>query len=80
MTAGHMNAQDDLAEEQEVPDADALERRRVRDAEEWRLKQLRAGVSAEDNSNFQACICSLCLRTGSTDSLLTCVGDGLIMS
>ena len=47
--------QEELAEEQEVPDAEALERKRVRDAEEWRLKQLRAGVSADDNSNFQAC-------------------------
>ncbi|EIE24375.1 hypothetical protein COCSUDRAFT_83679 [Coccomyxa subellipsoidea C-169] len=40
-------------EEDEVLDADALERKRLREAEEWRLKQLRAGVSSEDNSNFQ---------------------------
>ncbi|BDA46282.1 hypothetical protein COCOBI_08-3740 [Coccomyxa sp. Obi] len=43
----------DEEEVEEVPDADALERRRLREAEEWRLKQLRAGVSSEDNSNFQ---------------------------
>lgn len=36
-----------------MPDTDALERKRLREAEEWRLKQLRAGVSSEDNSNFQ---------------------------
>lgn len=76
----HVSAQDDLAEEQEVPDADALERRRVRDAEEWRLKQLRAGVSAEANSNFQACTRSVCLGTGCTNSLPACVGGGLIVS
>ncbi len=40
-------------EEDEVLDADTLERKRLREAEEWRLKQLRAGVSSEDNSNFQ---------------------------
>ncbi len=36
-----------------MPDTEALERKRLRDAEEWRMKQLRAGVSSEDNSNFQ---------------------------
>ena len=41
--------------EEGVLDADALERKRLREAEEWRLKQLRAGVSSEDNSNFQVC-------------------------
>lgn len=34
-------------------DAEAVERRRMREAEEWRLKQLRSGVSSQDNSNFQ---------------------------
>ncbi|KAK9906386.1 hypothetical protein WJX75_000970 [Coccomyxa subellipsoidea] len=46
----------DLVEEgkeEDVLDADALARKRLREAEEWRLKQLRAGVSSEDNSNFQ---------------------------
>lgn len=33
---------------------DALERRRLRDAEEWWLKQMHAGVTAEENPNFQA--------------------------
>jgi hypothetical protein len=51
---GHAAPQEELEEERAPPDAEALERRRLRDAEEWRLKQLRAGVSAADNSNFQA--------------------------
>ena len=34
-------------------DPQAAERRRLREAEEWRLQQLRSGVSPSDNSNFQ---------------------------
>jgi hypothetical protein len=30
-----------------------VERKRAREAEEWRLKQLRSGVSSQQNSNFQ---------------------------
>ena len=30
-----------------------MERKRAREAEEWRLKQLRSGVSSQQNSNFQ---------------------------
>lgn len=33
-------------------DADALDRRRAQEAEEWRLEQLRKGVPGE-NANFQ---------------------------
>lgn len=54
---GRAAPQEELEEERAPPDAEALERRRLRDAEEWRLKQLRAGVSAADNSNFQARAC-----------------------
>jgi hypothetical protein len=38
----------------EIPDADALERKRMEEAEEWRLQQLRAGTVG-DNANFQVC-------------------------
>lgn len=34
-------------------DVEAVERKRMREAEEWRAKQLRSGVSSQDNSNFQ---------------------------
>ena len=37
----------------EGTDAEAVERRRAQEAEEWRLKQLRSGVSSQVNSNFQ---------------------------
>lgn len=47
--------QEEEEKEEDALDADALERKRIREAEEWRLKQLRAGVSSEDNSNFQVC-------------------------
>ena len=46
-------AQEDKDEGEEAMDAEAVERRRMREAEEWRLKQLRSGVSSQDNSNFQ---------------------------
>lgn len=46
-------AQEEAEEKEGVLDADALERKRMREAEEWRVKQLRAGVNSEDNSNFQ---------------------------
>ena len=34
-------------------DPEALERKRLQEAEAWRLEQLRAGTSSEDNANFQ---------------------------
>ena len=45
--------QEDKEAADEGTDADAVERRRAREAEEWRLKQLRSGVSSQANSNFQ---------------------------
>lgn len=39
--------------EEEVLDAEALERKRLREVEEWRLNQLRAGTTPEENANFQ---------------------------
>ena len=45
--------QEDKEEGEEEMDAEAVERRRMREAEEWRLKQLRSGVSSQANSNFQ---------------------------
>lgn len=48
-----LDAQEDKDEAEEGLDADAAERRRQREAEEWRLKQLRSGVSSQENSNFQ---------------------------
>lgn len=44
--------EEDEGEDGQV-DPQAAERRRLREAEEWRLKQLRSGVSSSDNSNFQ---------------------------
>ncbi|KAK9818113.1 hypothetical protein WJX72_007317 [[Myrmecia] bisecta] len=43
----------DEEDEDEVPDPAALERKRLREAEEWRLQQLRAGATPDDNANFQ---------------------------
>lgn len=34
-------------------DPEALERKRLQDAEAWRLEQLRSGTSSEENANFQ---------------------------
>jgi hypothetical protein len=45
--------QDEKEDAGEELDADAAERKRARQAEEWRLKQLRSGVSSQQNSNFQ---------------------------
>ncbi len=47
--------QEDKEEGDEEMDTEAVERRRMREAEEWRLKQLRSGVSSQANSNFQVC-------------------------
>lgn len=41
------------SDEEEEPDAEALERKALKEAEEWRLKQIHAGVTAEQNPNFQ---------------------------
>ncbi len=40
-------------------DPEALERKRLQEAEAWRVEQLRAGTSSEDNANFQVHL--LCL-------------------
>lgn len=57
---GHsdLEAPSDVQEQQEkdeanAADPEALLRKREREAEEWRVSQLRAGVSAEDNANLQ---------------------------
>ena len=52
MSGACLKAED---EEEEEPDSEAAERRRLREAEEWRLKQLHAGTTAEVNANFQVC-------------------------
>lgn len=49
----HSIAQEEKEEGEEGMDAEAAERRRMREAEEWRLKQLRSGISSQANSNFQ---------------------------
>ena len=53
-----LEAPSDVQEQQEkdeanAADPEALLRKREREAEEWRVSQLRAGVSAEDNANLQ---------------------------
>ena len=50
-------------DEANAADPEALLRKREREAEEWRVSQLRAGVSAEDNANLQVgpTIQQLCL-------------------
>jgi hypothetical protein len=60
----------DLEEEEkdegeELPDAEALQRKRLREAEEWRLQQLRSG-EADDNANFQvSSLLGTAVQTGS---------------
>ncbi len=45
--------QEAKAEEEQFPDPAAQERKRSEEAEKWRLHQLQAGASSEDNANFQ---------------------------
>lgn len=48
-----MNVQKTQEEEEGGMDPEALERKRLQEAEAWRLEQLRAGTSSEENANFQ---------------------------
>ncbi len=55
-TKNHMLMQEEQeakAEEEQFPDPAAQERKRSEEAEKWRLHQLQAGASSEDNANFQ---------------------------
>ena len=45
--------EDEQAKAEEELDPAVQERRRLQQAEQWRLQQLKAGASAEDNANFQ---------------------------
>ncbi|MCI18913.1 putative WW domain-containing protein, partial [Trifolium medium] len=47
-------AKEELLEEEEEPESvlEALERKRQREIEEWRAKQIASG-EAKDNANFQ---------------------------
>eukprot|EP00884_Botryococcus_braunii_P004195 jgi/Botrbrau1/13777/Bobra.0056s0030.2 len=47
------NLEEEDQKEEEILDAEALELKRAREVEEWRLQQLRAGTTAEANANFQ---------------------------
>ncbi|DBB04500.1 TPA: hypothetical protein ACH3X1_012595 [Trebouxia sp. C0004] len=48
-----LEEQEAKAEEEQFPDPTAQERKRSEEAEKWRLHQLQAGASSEDNANFQ---------------------------
>ena len=52
---GLQEEQESKAEEEQFPDAAAVERKRAQEAEKWRLQQLTAGSASEDNANFQVC-------------------------
>lgn len=43
------------AAEAEAADPEAVERKRLAEAEDWRLQQLRSGQAGE-NANFQVCL------------------------
>lgn len=45
--------EDEETEVGQAPDPAAAERKRLREAEEWRLQQLRSGITSSNNSNFQ---------------------------
>ena len=55
------------AEEEQFPDPAAVERKRAEEAEKWRLQQLKAGASSEDNANFQ--VCPAAVHGSSSDGL-----------
>lgn len=48
-----MHAQKTQEQEEGGMDPEALERKRLQEAEAWRLEQLRSGTSSEENANFQ---------------------------
>ena len=45
--------EDEQAKAEEELDPAVQERRRLKQAEEWRLQQLKSGASSEENANFQ---------------------------
>lgn len=45
--------EDKQAKAEEELDPAVQERRRLEQAEQWRLQQLKAGASSEENANFQ---------------------------
>lgn len=45
--------EDEQAKAEEELDPAIQERRRLEQAEQWRLQQLKAGASSEENANFQ---------------------------
>ncbi len=52
--------QEAKTEEEQFPDPAAQERKRSEEAEKWRLHQLQAGASSEDNANFQVAFYTVC--------------------
>lgn len=48
--------EDEQAKAEEELDPAVQERRRLEQAEKWRLQQLKAGASSEENANFQVYI------------------------
>ena len=45
--------EDEQAKAEEELDPAVQERKRLEQAEKWRLQQLKAGASSEENANFQ---------------------------
>lgn len=58
--------QEAKAEEEQFPDPATQERKRSEEAEKWRLHQLQAGASCEDNANFQVAFQTMCAESDST--------------
>ena len=50
-----MLQEDEQAKAEEELDPAVQERRRLHQAEQWRLQQLQTGAASEDNANFQVC-------------------------
>lgn len=48
-----MVQEDEQAKAQEELDPAVQERRRLHQAEQWRLQQLKTGAASEENANFQ---------------------------
>ena len=54
-------AEAEAEEEANSQTAEAIQKRREREAEQWRLAQLKAGTPADVNANFQVLPAAVCL-------------------
>ena len=70
-----MQESDEEEEGEEELSAEALERKRLKQAEEWRIKQLHAGMTPEENANFQVSHWSQASLIWQRVDALFCVGN-----